>query len=83
MRYSMVVYVTNMAKTLLEAADYMEAASDNRALCAELSDNGRTMLEQMQAVLRQHETDLRSSLPQSLLHEAERLWGTGSTERGL
>ncbi len=80
MRYSMVVYVTNMAKTLLEAADYMEAASDNRALCAKLSDNGRTMLEQMQAVLRQHETDLRSSLPQSLLHEAERFWGTGSSE---
>lgn len=73
MRYSMLVYMTNMCRTLLEAAQYLRTASDG-AVRRELLDNGRQMLEQVRAVLEQHADDLRTTRPMELLETIERQW---------
>lgn len=74
MRYSMLVTITNMAKTLLEAAQYLASApaGDMRA---ELLDNGRRMIGQIKNVLEQHSGDLHTTLPLERLWKIEQLWG--------
>lgn len=80
MRYSMLVYLTNMGKTLLEAARYLRTAED-RGLQKELLENGRQMVGQIRAELKRHSGDLRTPQPLELLRDIGRLWdksGTGS-----
>ena len=79
MRYSMLVYITQMSGTLLEAARYLCAAPED-GLRAELLDNGRQMLAQIRAVLEGHRADLRSEAPLAGLAELETLWERGGPE---
>ena len=66
MRYSMLVYLTNMGKTLLEAAKYLRT-SENRELQADLLENGRQMIGQICSELKRYGSDLYSSIPLELI----------------
>lgn len=74
MRYSMLVYITKMGRTLLEAAQYLRTAPAGDPLHQELLENGRQMLAQIEDVLEQHRDDLRSEAPLDHLSEVEALW---------
>lgn len=74
MRYSMLVYLTKMGRTLLEAAQYLRTAPEER-LRTELLENGRQMLAQIRGALERHSGDLRSGIPLSRLTEVGKLWG--------
>ncbi|MDE7220232.1 MAG: hypothetical protein K2O45_11520, partial [Oscillospiraceae bacterium] len=78
MRYSMLVYLTNMGKTLLEAARYLRAAEDH-ALRKELLENGGQMIGQIRAELERHSNELRTKLPLERLRDIEALWGEAET----
>ena len=82
MRYSMLVYITNMGKTLLDAAGYLQAA-DNAALKEELYENGRIMLERIERILTEHRGDLRSASLMERLQNIRRQWETGRTYAAL
>lgn len=73
MRYSMLVYITKMSRTLLEAVQYLRANPEDE-LRAELLKNGRQMLAQIRAVLEDHRDDLHSETPLTQLAEIETLW---------
>lgn len=79
MRYSMLVYITKMGKTLLEAAQYLRTASQTE-LRAQLLENGRQMLEQIGNVLEQHRSDLLSDAPSARLAEIRAMWAQESPE---
>ena len=80
MRYSMLVYLTNMGKTLLEAAKYLRT-SENRELQADLLENGRQMIGQICSELKRYGSDLYSSIPLELIRCIEGLWNkTGKSE---
>ncbi len=74
MRYSMLVYLTNMGKTLLEAAQYLRTAEDH-TLQKELLENGGQMIQQIRAELERHRGDLRTPMPLEWLRDIEALWG--------
>lgn len=74
MRYSMLATITNMAKTLLEAAQYLASAPAGD-IRTELLDNGRQMMGQIRDVLERHSGDLRTTLPLERLWKIEQLWG--------
>ena len=76
MRYSMLVYITKMGHTLLEAAQYLRTAPAGDPLRQELLENGRQMLAQIEGVLEQHRDDLRSEAPLDRLSEIEALWNS-------
>lgn len=80
MRYSILVYLVNMSKTLLEAAQYLNSAVEDQSLRAELLENGRQMIGQIQSELKQHQGDLRSELPVKYMETAAGLWESGGTE---
>lgn len=83
MRYSMLVYITKMSKTLLEATQYLRTTSEDD-LRAELLKNGKHMLAQIRAVLERNSGDLRSAAPLVRLAEIDGLWentGEGLEER--
>lgn len=82
MRYSMLVYITNMGKTLLDAAGYLETA-ENAALKEELYANGRIMLERIERILAEHRGDLRSDSLMERLQNIRRQWETGGTYAAL
>lgn len=69
----MLVYITNMGKTLLDAAGYLQAAK-NPSLEEELLANGRIMLDRIETVLEDHRGDLRSALPMEQLRQIRRQW---------
>ena len=73
MRYSMLVYITKMGRTLIEAAQYLRTAPED-SLRAGIMDNGRQMLAQIRSVLERHRGDLRSESPLVQLSEIETLW---------
>lgn len=73
MRYSMLVYLTGMSGTLLEAAEYLRTAKQGE-LREELLENGRQMIGQIRAELERHSGDLHSSVPLVRLAEIETLW---------
>lgn len=73
MRYSMLVYITKMGWTLLEAARYLHTAPED-GLNAELLENGRQMLAQIRDVLEGHRNDLCTEVPLERLAEIEVLW---------
>lgn len=74
MRYSMLVYISKMGKTLLEAAEYLRAAPAD-ALRTDIVENGRQMLAQIREVLEQYRDDLRSETPLKQLAKIENAWG--------
>ncbi len=76
MRYSMLAYLTRMTQTLLEAAEYLASIPDKDPLRAELLENGRRMLGQIQEELERHKADLRTGRPVELLGRAQALWET-------
>lgn len=76
MRYSVLVYITQMGGTLLEAARYLRTAPEGE-LRTELLGNGRQMLAQIRDVLTEHRDDLRSEAPLTRLCEIETLWESG------
>lgn len=78
MRYSMLVYLTNMGKTLLEAARYLRTAPEG-PLQKELLENGRQMIGQISLELERHRGDLRTPLPQERLRDIARLWDVSDT----
>lgn len=73
MRYSILVYITKMGRTLIEAAQYLRTAPED-SLRAGIMDNGRQMLAQIRSVLERHRGDLRSESPLVQLSEIETLW---------
>lgn len=73
MRYSMLVWITKMGRTLLEAVQYLKTAPEG-GLRVELLDNGRQMLAQIRAVLEGHRDDLHSGSPLDKLSEIEGGW---------
>ena len=79
MRYSVLVYITKMIQTLLEAAQYLHTEPED-GLRAELLGNGRQMLSQIREVLAGHGEYLRSNAPLERLAEIEPLWETGGEE---
>ncbi len=74
MRYSLLVTLIRMSRTLLEAAAYLRAAPQDDALRAELAQNGRKMLAQMQEALAQHRADLLCETPLVRLAALKALW---------
>ena len=84
MRYSMVVYLSNMCGTLLEAARYLRTEPDSPQ-SEELRANGRLMLEQIQCVLQQHSGDLHSQVLLTRTEELMTAWESfdSSLESGL
>ena len=77
MRYSMLVYLSKMGQTLLEAAEYLAGSAENDPMREELLENGRRMMEQIRAELERHRQDLKSDRPVGLLNEAKKRWGGG------
>lgn len=73
MRYSMLVYITNMSRTLLEAAQYLRSG-ESALMREELLENGRQMLGQIRTVLNRYREDLRSPWLPDQLTGLERLW---------
>lgn len=71
MRYSMLVYITKMGRTLAEAVQYLRTAPED-GLRGELLDNGREMLAQIRAVL--EGGGLRSGAPLDRLAGIEDGW---------
>ena len=74
MRYSMLVYLTNMGKTLLEAAQYLPT-TDDKKLQRDLLKNGKQMIRQIKSMLERHSGDLRTTRPLDRLHLIEQYWG--------
>ena len=81
MRYSMLVYISKMGRTLLEAAQYLRTAPED-ALRAEIIESGRQMLAQIREVLEHHRDDLRTEVPLVQLSEVEILWGSTNEALG-
>lgn len=79
MRYSMLVYITNMSKTLLEAARYLRTA-ESGPMRKELLDNGRQMLSQIETVLDRCGKDLRSDWLAGQLAAVKGQWKSQGTE---
>lgn len=77
MRYSMLVYIVKMCRTLSEAAEYISTAPEGE-LRAELLENGKQMLAQIRSVLEQHKPDLRNPELLDKLTALEAAWGGGS-----
>lgn len=70
MRYSMIVYLTNMIDTLIEAMQYIKASSDND-INTELIENGIEMINQIEDTLERFKPDLKSEIPLELLQNIE------------
>ena len=81
MRYSMLVYISKMGRTLLEAAQYLRTAPED-ALRTEITESGRQMLAQIREVLEHHRDDLRTEVPLVQLSEVESLWGSTNEALG-
>lgn len=77
MRYSMLVHLTKMVRTLQEAAAYIDNAPDGDSLCTELLSNGVEMLEQIRMTVDQHRGDLYDPILLEHLAAAEALWEVG------
>lgn len=77
MRYSMLVYIVKMCRTLSEAAEYLSTAPEGD-LRFELLENGRQMFSQMRNVLEQHKADLHGAGTLDKLTELEEQWGGGT-----
>lgn len=73
MRYSMLVYLVKMSRTLLEAAEYLRTAPEDN-LRQELLANGNQMLSQIRSELEAHSADLLSDAPLQQLANIETLW---------
>jgi len=69
----MMVYITKMSRTLMEAAQYLRNVPGND-LRAELLENGRQMLAQIRDVLERHKDDLCSEFPLIQLTKIEAQW---------
>lgn len=80
MRYSILVYLIKMSKTLLEAARYLSSAPEADPLRTELLENGRKMIEQIHAELKRNQEDLISELPEKYMETVSDLWGDGGAE---
>lgn len=74
MRYSMLVYITKMGRTLLEAAQYLHTNQGGDPERGELLENGRQMLAQIRDVLEVHQEDLHSKTALERLAEIEGAW---------
>lgn len=77
MRYSMLVHLSKMARTLQEAALYIDTAPDGDSVCPELLSNGVKMLEQIRGAVEQHRDDLYDPVLLEHLSAAETLWEEG------
>lgn len=82
MRYSMLVYLTNMGNTLLEAAKYLRT-SENLELQADLLENGRQMIGQICSELKRYGSDLYSPLPLELIRCIEGSWNEAGKSEEL
>lgn len=80
MRYSMLVYLTKMSRTLLEAAEYLLSAPKEGPVRAELLKHGQQMIVQIRTELERHAKDLHSNRVLDSLAAIEQLWGTDGTE---
>lgn len=80
MRYSMLVYLVQMGRTLMEAAEYLSATPEDDPLRSELLGNGRQMLIQIREELNRHRQDLCSQYLFEALDTIECLWEIGGTK---
>lgn len=77
MRYSMLVQLTKMTRTLQEAAAYIDVAPEGDPLCPELMSNGVKMLEQISFELERCRDDLHDPVLLEHLGAANALWDEG------
>lgn len=77
MRYSVLAHLSKMARTLQEAALYIDTAPDGDPVCPELLSNGVKMLEQIRGTVEQHREDLHDPVLLEHLSAAEALWEEG------
>ena len=77
MKYSMLVYLTKISRTLVDTARYLRATPQSDLL-TEVTENGRRMLSQIETVLEHRQEDLRSETPLAQLAEIKTLWESGS-----
>lgn len=77
MRYSVLAHLSKMARTLQEAALYIDMAPDGDPVCPELLSNGVKMLEQIRGTVEQHREDLHDPVLLEHLSAAEALWKEG------
>lgn len=76
MRYSILVNLAKMSRKLADSAQHLRAAQQND-LRTEATKNGRQILSQIEAVLKQNRKDLRSEALLAQLAEINTLWETG------
>ena len=74
MRYSMLVYLTRMGRTLVEAAEYVASTKMNHPIQQELLTSGEQMIRQIRSELERCRKDLKSNLLMEYLDTIERLW---------
>lgn len=75
MRFSRLVQLEQVCRTLAEAAEYV-CDHYNSALCEDLIQNGAQMLEQIDGILRQVESDWKNTRPMELLGQVRSMWHT-------
>ena len=73
MRFSRLVQLEQVRRTLAEAAAYIQDGG-NSELCQELMQNGARMLEQIDAILRQAQADWKSNRPMETLEQVRSAW---------
>lgn len=73
MRFSRLVQLEQVRRTLAEAAAYIQNGGDSE-LCQELMQNGARMLEQIDAILRQAQADWKSNRPMETLEQVRSAW---------
>lgn len=76
MRYSILVNLAKMSRKLADSAQHLRATQQND-LRTEATKNGRQILSQIEAVLKQNRKDLRSEALLAQLAEINTLWETG------
>lgn len=79
MRYSKLVYLSKMCRTLQEAVQYLRTIPGQK-VAEELLINGAQMLDQIWEMLETHKADLRSPLLMDRFAEIERDWQTQGAE---
>lgn len=73
MRFSRLVQLDNVCRTLQEAAEYIQENGD-LPLCQDLLQNGIQLLDQISGLLRQHRMDWKNTRPMEQLEQVKAGW---------
>lgn len=73
MRFSRLVQLDEVCRTLTEAAEYIHS-SGNSELCQDLIQSGAQMFGQIETILRQAQPDWKNTTPMDLLEQVQTQW---------